>query len=292
MALRYFCTWATNLFCSGYETVKRWHAFGLLLVACLSGCSTLPGATTDTLEGRTVEYVLAGQGAPAVVFENGLGAKLDWWSKVWPDSVALTRSLAYNRAGYGRSDVSARPRDGAQVVDELRALLKARQLPPPYVLVGHSLGGLYMQLYARQYPEEVAALVLVDSTHPEQFKGAGNPDQWPTWLNILFKATTSDTAKQELAALDATGEMVSRMPVDPSIPVWVLSASRVASGPSALAEDAQRKRVELAKLYPDSTQVWVDSGHAIPLEKPEAVVDAVRQAVLTARGSRDVRKTQ
>jgi pimeloyl-ACP methyl ester carboxylesterase len=263
--------------------MNRWHWASLLLAVCVSGCASLPGATTDTVDGRTVEYVQAGQGTPVVVFENGLGATLDWWAKVWPDTVAETRALAYNRVGYGRSDASPQPRDGAQVVHELRALLRARQLPPPYVLVGHSLGGLYMQLYARQHPAEVAALVLVDSTHPDQVKGAGNPDHWPAWLKVVFQATTSDTAKQELAAMDATGEQVSHLPVDPSIPVWVLSALRATGAPSALAEDAERKRAAIAQLYPGSTQVWVDSGHGIPLDKPEAVASAIRAALQAAR---------
>src|SRR3989344_4654934 len=157
--------------------------------ACLwrRGCANVPGVVTDTAGGSTVEHALAGQGAPVVVFENGLGANLDWWAKVWPDTVQETTALAYNRAGYGHSEASPGPRDGAHVVEELRALLKARKLPPPYVLVGHSLGGLYMQLFARQYPGEVAALVLVDSTHPDQMRGAGNPDLWPTWLKVAFR---------------------------------------------------------------------------------------------------------
>ena len=266
--------------------MKPWHWASLLLAVCLSGCASLPGATTDTVDGRTVEYVQAGQGTPVVVFENGLGARLDWWAKVWPDTVAETRALAYNRAGYGRSDASPQPRDGAQVVQELRALLRARQLPPPYVLVGHSLGGLYMQLYARQYPAEVAALVLVDSTHPEQMRGAGNPDLWPTWLKVAFRLGTSDVVKQELAALDATGQRVASLPVDPSVPVFVLSALQTPGASSALAEDVRQKRADFAHLYPGSTQVWVDSGHGIPLEKPEAVVQAIRGAVQAARAPR------
>lgn len=272
--------------------MKRWHWAGMLLALVLSGCATVPGTTTDTVGGRQVEFVLAGQGAPVVVFENGLGATLDWWSKVWPDAMAESRSLAYHRAGYGHSDASAQPRDGAHVVEELRALLQARNLPPPYVLVGHSLGGLYMQLFARKHPSEVAALVLVDSTHPDQVKGAGNPENWPTWLKVVFRATSSDTAKQELAALDATGNQVSNLPVDPSVPVWVLSALHATGAPSALADDADRKRADIAHLYPGSTQVWVDSGHGIPLEKPEAVVGAVREAVWAARASRDGQNAQ
>ena len=265
---------------------KRWHWGSLWLVVVLSGCATVPGASTAAVDGRQVEYVLAGQGEPVVVFENGLGATLDWWAKVWPDAVAQTRALAYDRAGYGRSDAALEPRDGAHVVEELRALLRARHLPPPYVLVGHSLGGLYMQLFARQYPGEVAALVLVDSTHPDQVKGAGNPELWPVWLKVVFRATASATARQELAALDATGDAVSRLPVDPSVPVWVLSARHATGAPSTLADDADRKRTDLARLYPGSTQVWVDSGHGIPLEKPEAVVLAIQEALRVARSSR------
>ena len=272
--------------------MKRWHWASLLLAIFLSGCATGPATTTDSVDGRKVEYVLAGQGAPVVVFENGLGATLDWWSKVWPEAVTETRSLAYNRAGYGRSDASLPPRDGAQVVDELRALLQARNLPPPYVLVGHSLGGLYMQLFARKYPGEVAALVLVVSTHPDQAKGAGNPKNWPMWLKVVFRASTSDTARQELATVDATGNQVSSLPVDNSVPVWVLSALRATGTKSALADDADRKRADIAHLYPGSTQVWVDSGHGIPLEKPEAVVSAIRDAVMAARAPRDVLKAR
>ena len=72
------------------------------LSVCLAGCATVPGVVTDTAGGRTVEHALAGQGAPVVVFENGLGASLDWWAKVWPDTVQETTALAYNRAGYGQ----------------------------------------------------------------------------------------------------------------------------------------------------------------------------------------------
>ena len=76
------------------------------------------------------------------------------------------------------------------------------------------------------------------------------------------------------------------------MPVWVLSALRAAGAPSALATDAERKRADVARLYPGSTQVWVDSGHGIPLEKPEAVVGAIREAVRAARVARDVQKAQ
>ena len=258
---------------------------GLALSLLLGGCNSLPGAATDTAGGRQVEYVVSGQGSPVVVFENGLGGTLDWWSKVWPQAVSLSTSLAYNRAGYGNSESIAGPRDGTHTVEELRTLLRARGLPPPYVLVGHSLGGLHMQLFARKYPRETAALVLVDSTHPEQLKGAGDPQAWPAWLKWTFGSLTSDTAKQELSAIDSTGKVVLGLPVDPLVPVIVLSALHPMQASSAMADDANRKRADIARLYPRSTQVWVDSGHGIPLEKPEAVVEAIRDALRLARAT-------
>ncbi len=249
----------------------------------LAGCTTLPGTSTQDVQGRQVESLVGGSGRPVIVFENGLGATLDWWAKVWPDAVQASTALAYNRAGYGHSAATEQPRDGTHAVAELRALLQARQLPPPYILVGHSLGGLYMQLYARQYPREVAALVLVDSTHPEQLRGMGAPETWPAWVRVGFGLLTSDTAKRELAELDATGQRVLALPVDPAVPVFVLSALKPMQASSPLADDANRKRAELAKLYPGARQIWVDSDHGIPLEKPEAVVQAIQDALRAAR---------
>lgn len=263
----------------------RLHLFLLLTLPLLwlAGCTTLPGATTLAVEGRQVESLVGGRGRPVVVFENGLGGTLDWWAKVWPDVVQDSTALAYNRAGYGHSEATALPRDGTHAVAELRALLQSRQLPPPYILVGHSLGGLYMQLYARQYPQEVAALVLVDSTHPEQLRGMGAPETWPAWVRVSFGLLTSDTGKRELAGLDATGQRVLSLPVDPSIPVFVLSAQRPMQVSSPLADDANRKRAELPSLYPGAEQIWVDSDHGIPLEKPETVVQAIQAALRATR---------
>jgi pimeloyl-ACP methyl ester carboxylesterase len=81
---------------------------------------------------------------------------------------ATTRVCAYDRAGLGWSDPGPTPRDARQVVHELHTLLDRAAIAPPYVLVGHSIGGMYVRVYAAQYPNEVAGLVLVDSSHPDQ----------------------------------------------------------------------------------------------------------------------------
>ncbi|QNP59663.1 alpha/beta fold hydrolase [Paenacidovorax monticola] len=263
-----------------------WNSgWALVLALLLGGCATVPDTAVQATGGRAVEYAVAGQGAPVVVFENGLGGTLEWWAKVWPEVARDTTVLAYNRAGYGKSEASPEARDGAHIVEELRALLRERGLAPPYILVGHSLGGLYMQWFARRYPQELAALVLVDSAHPHQLKGAGDPQSWPWLLKWTFGVLSSETAKRELAAVDATGESVLGLAADPAVPVFVLSALRPMGVSSALADDANRKRADIANLYPHARQVWVDSDHGIPLEKPEAVVAAIREAMGVARRS-------
>lgn len=247
-----------------------------LLAMLVSGCASLPNAGTSQVADRRVEYALAGNGGVTVVFESGLGGTMDWWAKVFPEISKNATAFAYNRPGYGKSDPVSTPRDGMHIVDELRTLLQSRNLKPPYVLVGHSLGGLYMQWYARRYPGEIAALVLVDSTHPDQVKGSGSVENWPAWARVAFDATSSAVAKEELNALDQTGEQVMSQPVFAGKPVIVLSALQPMKEKSALADDANAKRKAVASLYPGSRQIWVDSGHGIPLEKPEEVISAIR----------------
>lgn len=245
----------------------------------VAGCASLPNAMTDQIDQRRVEYAVSRNGNQAVIFENGLGGSMEWWRKVFPEIAKTTTTFAYNRPGYGKSDPASTPRDGRHIVDELRSLLRCKGLHPPYVLVGHSLGGLYMQLFARRYPDEVHALVLVDSTHPLQLKGAGSPKNWPTWVRVVFSVAVSAVAKEELTATDATGEEILGLPTFSAKPVIILSALRPMKGTSALANDGNEKRKDLARLYPDARQIWVDSDHGIPLEKPESVIWAIREVL-------------
>jgi pimeloyl-ACP methyl ester carboxylesterase len=254
----------------------------------LCGCASLPGARTKAVDGRAVEYVLSTQATqpPAVVFESGLGATMDWWRSVLPEISKDSTTFAYNRPGYGSSAATGTPRDGAHIVAELRALLQSEGVAPPYVLVGHSLGGLYMQLFARLHPQDVAALVLVDSTHPRQFEGEGALEKQSLWVRGVIGAMVTGTAKEELTLLSRTGEDTLKLPTLVGKPVFVLSAAEPMKETSDLARFTNEKRVDIARLYPGSKQIWVESGHAIPLEKPEAVVSAIRAAMAESRAQK------
>jgi pimeloyl-ACP methyl ester carboxylesterase len=259
----------------------------LLAFALLSGCASLPETQTKPVDDRQLEFVAHPRSGPVVVFENGLGARMEWWGKVLPAIAGDTSYFAYNRAGYGKSTPTGTPRDGTHIVAELRAALRSEGMAPPYVLVGHSLGGLYMQLFARQHPQEVAALILVDSTHPKQLEGEGAMEKQSFWVRGVVGALVTGTAKQELDLLPQTGEQVLALPTLSGPPVFVLSASEPMKETSSLARFANEKRIDIARLYPGSKQVWVESGHAIPLEKPEAIVSAIREALAEAHGAKE-----
>lgn len=110
-----------------------------------------------------------GIGEPIVVIESGSGNFSLDWSVLQPEIAKLTRVCTYDRAGHGWSDAGAKPRTVPQIVEELHTLLKNTGTAGPYVLVGHSLGGLYMQYFARRYPTETAGMVLVDSSYPDLY---------------------------------------------------------------------------------------------------------------------------
>lgn len=119
-------------------------------------------------DGRRMNVVCIGKGSPVVVFEYGLGGHILRWQKVQAPVSATTRACFYDRAGYGYSDPSPKPRTADNIVDDLHGLLLKAGVAEPVVLVGASLGGLYATLYADRYPSEVAGLVLVDPSFAGQ----------------------------------------------------------------------------------------------------------------------------
>ncbi|MCK7513715.1 MAG: alpha/beta hydrolase [Desulfobacterales bacterium] len=231
----------------------------MLSISLVISCA-LPATETGHIDQRRIEFAQLGQGSPVVVFKNGLGAPMPGWNKVFAEIGRQATVFAYHRPGYGRSDPAETPRDDAHIVDELRALHRRRGLAPPYVLVGHSLGGLYMQLYARKYPDEVAGLVLVDSTHPSQMEGAGRIEP-AVVVRTLFHLWATGERRREFDAAPATGQEVLRLPAVTGKPVWVLVL--IDNSQAEAVQRANRKRADLARLYPGSQVQWVKSGHFI-----------------------------
>lgn len=127
-----------------------------------------PGRLID-VGGHRLHHLSRGVGSPTVVFEAGLPGSVLSWTHVLPELARLVRVVAYDRAGLGWSDAGPEPRSAERIVAEWRTLLERAGIPPPYVLVGHSFGGLTARLFAARYPHEVAGLVLIDPIGPHEW---------------------------------------------------------------------------------------------------------------------------
>jgi pimeloyl-ACP methyl ester carboxylesterase len=128
------------------------------------------------VDGRQIHLQVLGaeSGGPTVVLEAGMGSFSPNWYWVQQELAATVRSVAYDRAGLGWSRRSRRPRDAQTIAVELRDALRKAGIEPPYVLAGHSFGGLPVRAFADLYPEMTAGLILVDASHPDQWV------RWPT----------------------------------------------------------------------------------------------------------------
>ncbi|PSN20625.1 alpha/beta hydrolase [filamentous cyanobacterium CCP5] len=112
---------------------------------------------------------------PTIVLESGLGLPSAAWAWVQPEVAEFARVVSYDRAGLGWSDNDHAPVDAPETAEQLYALLKAAEVPGPYILVGHSIGGLFVRQFADLYPDEVAGLVMVDVSHPDQMARLPKP---------------------------------------------------------------------------------------------------------------------
>jgi pimeloyl-ACP methyl ester carboxylesterase len=129
---------------------------------------TMPGKLYD-VGGHRLHLNCTGAGSPTVVLESGLGGSSPLWAPISAATAGTTRVCAYDRAGTGWSDDAAGPQDSLAVAAGLHRLLNVAGENGPYVLAGHSVGGVYAMTYAARYPEQVAGLVLLDSASPRQF---------------------------------------------------------------------------------------------------------------------------
>lgn len=266
------------------ETMKLKRIAPILAIACLTGCSTLPPAQHTTTPEATHSYVLSGTGSPTVILESGLGDGKESWTPVYDQLSQLTQVFAYDRSGYGLSKSTNSSRDGATIVHELRMTLQALKLYPPYVLVGHSIGGTYMELYARSHPEEVAGVVLVDSRHADFTRQCQIADARSCTLPSLLTALLPNAPKRELAAGDNTMDEVMQGGPFPNVPLVVLTSMKKPLEGERFRKVWLQTQNDLAALSSNSTHtVCNHCGHYIHKDDPKLVVAAVKDIVLQVR---------
>ena len=244
--------------------------------------SALPATSTARLADGPVEYLSAGEGRPAVVLLGGFGLPIEGWALVLPQLAQTSTVLAYNGRGFGASAEPQKPQTGNAVVDLLRDLLDAAAVAPPYILVGHALGGLHANLFARRFPLETAGVVLVEAMHPDD-------DFDERRLRFLPRSYRPGASRNrvrrhyELHFLAETAREIEQAGPFPGVPLTVVSASRTpprwTTSPQQVRTHAARQR-QLVTLSGRGTHVVAPASGQFPqVTNPEIVVGAVRDMV-------------
>jgi pimeloyl-ACP methyl ester carboxylesterase len=267
--------------------------------------------------GHMLHIQCEGEGRPVVVLDAGLGGASSDWRKVQPELATTNRTCIYDRAGYGRSDSGPPPRTSGRIAAELRTLLMLAELPPPYLLVGHSFGGFNVRLFAGLFPTDTAGVVLIDSPHEEQASALFNqgilgfldPKGWlrsfwsPDLLSSLppdssaiaemlgMQAKTWHTIANEAAAFDISGQELQATPMPTDIPLGILMHGRRIFPDGAIGDGLEQNWLRANRdLVRKQRQGYLafaaESGHFIHVDQPERIVEMVRK-VLAMRADPD-----
>lgn len=300
--------------------------FALLAAAVVFGTPAFSQSVTTVQrvrlpDGRALAFRCTGDGAPTVILEGGWAASSLAWSRVQPLVAATTRVCGYDRAGMGMSDAGPDPRDGTAIARDLDEGLRAARITPPFVVVGHSAGGLYVRVFSDRRPKDVVGMVLVDPSVEYQDKrlsamfgpGAGSiaglrersaaclaaakAHALPSLEPKLVKcdpAVPVATLQTEVAELDSlwgatSDEVANGRATYGAMPLVVLTAGDTNA---ALPEGARREADRVwAGLHDEIAarsaiglrRTVIGSGHLIPKDRPDAVAAAITNVVAAAR---------
>ena len=311
------------------RTLRRWAlrllagVCGLIVFAALGGityqwlatrhdlAATPPPGRLIDVGGHRLHLWCTGEGAPAVILDTGLGGSSADWGLVQPEVAKFTRVCSYDRAGMGYSDRGPSPRTARRIASELAELLQRSGITGQIVLVGASIGGLNVRVFASDHPAQVAGLVLVDASHedqPHEIPGLapfvpllstigafrllgvsfGQPiESLPVSVQPFARATRFRAAGYRAAADEIQHMQESAAEVRTSrrklpVPVVVVTGRHGADG------DWHQLQRDQASLSDRGCLIVArDSGHVVALDQPRTVVDAIRKVVETAKG-RDV----
>jgi pimeloyl-ACP methyl ester carboxylesterase len=276
-----------------------------------------PGQLVD-VGGHRLHIHCTGSGSPTVIIDAGWGDwSTSWGATVQPEVAKTTRVCTYDRAGMGWSEPGPLPRDAAQFAKELHTLLQNAHIPGPYVMVGHSLGGLPVRVFVHEYASEVAGVVLVESMSPKQFKQLPALGQAPpgsrsqpfslpaalarfgivrllvklpgiapsvepneeAYYPLYVRPQSFQTTTNEGQGMPASGAEAAAVKSFGDLPLIVLTARR-----NNDLSGWQTWQTELLQLSSDSQQLFAEnSGHNIQVDEPEAAVAAIVRMVRQVR---------
>lgn len=291
-----------------------------MLIAALSGAAYQSLATRRDLAaapppGRLIDIAghrlhlwCSGDGAPVVILDAGLGGTSAGWGFVQPDVARFTRVCSYDRAGMGYSETGPTPRTARRIANDLAELLARGGIAGPVVLVGESIAGFNVRMFASDHPARAAGLVLVDASHEDDahdvpgmarfvpllstigvFRLLGisfgqpveslAPSVRPIARATMFRASGYRAAADEIMHIRETVSEVRSSRRRLTIPVLVVTGARGAD------ENWRRLQQDLASLSGRGCLITArQSGHVVAIDEPKVIVDAIRTVVETARG--------
>lgn len=249
----------------------------------------LPQKREAIVDGQKLAYTVSGEGSPTIVLINGAGGPLEGWYKLYPDIEKLGTVVAYDRPGVGGSPRAVKPQTARTAVEMLRKLLGLAGVKRPWVLVAHSFGGLHANLFARLHPDEVAGVVFVEATSPEDVgMMKSHQSSAQRVVNGLLNAFVKPDPNGEVEHEEETVEQIRTAPSFPDLPVVVLSGGKVPPGWMSSADALALRELHqhaLAQLSPRGERmVAAGSGHFPQMSEPALVLDAI-QKVLKARSN-------
>jgi pimeloyl-ACP methyl ester carboxylesterase len=203
--------------------------------------------------GYKLETLDHGQSAPTVVFDAGMVGGMEAWRPLQLQVSKYARTISYERAGLGESEPGPEPRTAVQIAQELRQLLTNVGAPPPYILVGHSAGGMYVRVFAAQYADEIAGIVLVDPStesiyeHMEQ----SQPERWANYTDEVRELYDPGAGWYgQWAALGQSIEQARQSWPLPAVPTVVLTGLKPIPG-------------EWPLDTPQNMEIWLDAHLAL-----------------------------
>jgi pimeloyl-ACP methyl ester carboxylesterase len=293
---------------------------GLIVVTALTGAmyqwlatrkdlaATPPPGQLVDIGGYRLHLWCTGNGAPAVILDTGLGGSSAGWVFVQPDVARFTRVCSYDRAGMGYSDPGPSPRTARRIASELAKLLDRSGIAGPVVLVGASIAGFNVRVFASDHPERAAGLVLVDASHEADTHEVPPMARFVPLLSTVgvlrlfgvsfgqrveslppsvqryalatrFRAAGYQAAADEIIHIRESVSEVRSSRRKLTIPVVVVTGARGAD------ESWRQMQQDLTSLSERGClMIARQSGHVVSVDQPEVVVDAIRTVVETARG--------
>jgi len=251
----------------------------------------------DQIGGHGLEFWIHRADHPqtTVIFENGLMLSLATWQKVAERLSGEANVLLYNRSGVGRSELPLQWQDAGYVTRQLQKLVHRQGLRPPYIVVGHSIGGQFAQLFATLYPDQVSAMVLVDALPPGALKPSSD---FPWYTRLGLWVFAPDYARREIHNAHAIGLSLLARPGNFRKPVIRLLADTdpAATKPEGIVKGLLKGVVyaedfgvwamnpddaegRLDQIYPQSDVRRVKAKHRLPELAPDLVVDAILDVI-------------